>query len=235
VYHVIRNYERVAPELIQQFADLGTATIHEAQDRQGAMAAAIKPIYVGARVFGSALTVKSHAGDNLMLHKALDIVRPGEVIVCDIDGWEGGPWGELMSVIAMSRHCAGLVIDGYARDGDRIRDLGFPVFARGRSVKGALKGALGLVNHPISCGGVLVHPGDLIVGDGDGVCVVPRANAADVLNKALAREAQEEVSRGTFASGKTLWQLAGFDAMAASKGLAEEPLGDVGAGAGTPA
>ncbi|TDC96114.1 4-carboxy-4-hydroxy-2-oxoadipate aldolase/oxaloacetate decarboxylase, partial [Nonomuraea deserti] len=137
---------------------------------------------------------------------------------------EGGPWGDLMSVAAKARECAGLVIDGYVRDGAVIREHDFDVFARGLSVKGTSKENLGLVNHPVSCGGVIVEPGDLILGDDDGVCVVPKADAAYVLERATIRLQEEQRSRARFAQGETLWSTAGFQETAVAKGLREEPV-----------
>jgi 4-hydroxy-4-methyl-2-oxoglutarate aldolase len=224
VFHVIRNYERVPSPLVLAYADLDVATVHEAGGKRGALAAGIKPIHPGMRVCGTALTVSCQPGDNLMLHKAIDIVSPGEVLVVDMAGWEGGPWGDLMSIAAKTRGCGGLVIDGYVRDSETIREHGFNVFSRGLSVKGTFKEDLGLVNHPISCGGVIVEPGDLVLGDADGVCVVPRAAADSVLEQARARVADEHASRERFARGETLWDLAGFQQLAVAKGLREEPV-----------
>lgn len=224
MFHVIRNYERVAESVVRGFVDLDVATVHEALGKRGAMAAAIKPIYAGMRVCGTALTVRSQPGDNLMLHKAIDIVSPGEVLVVDIGGWEGGPWGELMSVMAQTRRCGGLVIDGYVRDGATIRKHGFDIFARGLSVNGTYKENLGLINHPVSCGGVIVEPGDLVLGGDDGVCVVPKAEAKTVLERAIARLEDEGRSRERFARGETLWDLGGLQAVAAAKGLREESI-----------
>lgn len=224
MFHVIRNYERVSGSIVEEFSGIDVATTHESMGKRGAMDAAIKPIYAGMRVCGTALTVRSQPGDNLMLHKAIDIVAPGEVIVVDIGGWEGGPWGDLMSVMARARGCAGLVIDGYVRDGESIRAHGFDVFARGLSVNGTYKENLGLINHPISCGGVIVEPGDLVLGDDDGVCVVPKAEAKVALEQASARLADEGRDRERFARGETLWNLGGFQAVAAAKGLREEPV-----------
>ena len=225
--HVIRTYERVPDAVVTAYGDLDVATVHEARGKQGALAAAIKPIYPGMRVLGTALTVRCHPGDNLMLHKALDILRAGEVVVVDIGGWEGGPWGDLMSVIAKARDCAGLVIDGYVRDGEAIKADQFSVFARGLSVNGTFKTALGLINHPISCGGVIVAPGDLVIGDDDGVCIVPRIDAESVLALARARQEDERQSRERFAKGETLWGVAGLQALAEELGLREE-VSDVG-------
>jgi 4-hydroxy-4-methyl-2-oxoglutarate aldolase len=223
MFHVIRRYDRVPEMVVKAYAELDVATVHEARGKQGAMAAAIKPLYPGMGVCGTALTVRCQPGDNLMLHKAIDILCPGEVLVVDIGGWEGGPWGDLMSVAATARQCAGLVIDGYVRDGQTIREHRFNVFSRGLSVNGTFKGDLGLVNHPVSCGGVIVEPGDLVLGDDDGVCVVPKADAVPVLEQARVRLADERRSRARFAQGETLWTVAGYQQIAAAKGLREEP------------
>jgi 4-hydroxy-4-methyl-2-oxoglutarate aldolase len=220
--HVIHRHDRVAPQLVDAFADIGAATVHEAYDKRGAMAAAIKPLAPGMRVCGPALTVKLQPGDNLMLHKALDIAASGDVLVVDIDGWEGGPWGELMTVIARARGLAGLVIDGFVRDTTAITRLGFPVFARGSSVKGTFKEDLGLLNHPVSCGGVIVQPGDLVAGDDDGVCVVARQDAEQVLASALARERDEDELRKQFAAGASLWDVADLARVAHVRGLRED-------------
>ena len=224
MFHIVRNYDRVPASLVEGYADLDVATVHEARGKQGAMAAAIKPLYSGMKVLGTALTVRCQPGDNLMLHKALDILSQGEVLVVDIGGWEGGPWGELMSISAQARGAGGLVIDGYVRDGEAIRTLGFNVFSRGLSVNGTSKENLGLLNHPVSCGGVIVEPGDLVIGDDDGVCVVPKAAAEAVLTRARTRQEEESVSRKRFARGETLWEVADFQSVATAKGMIEEPV-----------
>jgi 4-hydroxy-4-methyl-2-oxoglutarate aldolase len=223
MFHVIHDHPRIAPDLIHEFSKLDVATIHEAYDKRGAMAAAIKPLRDDMRVCGAALTVKLQPGDNLVLHRALDIVAPGEVLVVDIDGWEGGPWGDLMTTIAMARKAAGLVIDGFVRDVTAIQELDFPVFARGSSVKGTFKEALGLVNHPVSCGGVIVNAGDLIVGDEDGVCAVNREDAEQVLADALTRQQMEDGLRRRFASGESLWAVADLATVGRAQGLTEQP------------
>src|SRR5829696_750678 len=220
--HVIRSRDRVSPELVEAFARLDIATVHEAQEKRGVMRATIRAVAPGVRLCGTALTVKSQAGDNLMLHKAIDIVEPGEVLVVDVEGWEGGPWGELMTVSAQARGCAGLVIDGFVRDSAAIRSTGFPVYARGTSIKGTFKQALGWVNHPISCGGVTVRPGDLVLGDDDGVCVVAQEDAEAVLHASRAREHEERVLLERLAAGETIWGTAGLDAVADAAGLREE-------------
>lgn len=219
--HVIHARDRVPADVVKGFAGRSVATVHEAQEKRGAMVAAIKPIYPGMTVLGTALTVQCQAGDNLMLHKAIDMVHEGEVIVCDVGGWEGGSWGEMMAVAAKARGCAGLVIDGYVRDGAAIRSHGFGVFARGLSVKGTFKQDVGFVNHPISCGGVVVRPGDLVLGDDDGVVVVAAQEAAEVLRLSCERDAGEDESRKTFAQGHSPWQLNGWDEVAKARGLTE--------------
>ncbi len=222
MFHVIRNYRRVDRELVEAFSELEVATVHEAYEKRGALAAAIKPLSRSMRLCGPALTVTLHAGDNLILHKALDIARPGDVLVVDAGGWEGGPWGELMTVIAQAHDLGGLVIDGFVRDVSAIQELGFPVFGRGSSVRGTFKEDLGLINHVVSCGGISVAPGDLVLGDEDGVCAVAVADAPEVLVAARARDDHEAQLRRRFAAGETLWDVADLAAVGAARGLAEE-------------
>jgi len=222
MFHVIHSYRRVEPELVEAYSGLEVATVHEAYDKRGALAAAIKPLRTSMRLCGPALTATLHAGDNLILHKALDIACPGDVLVVDAAGWEGGPWGELMTVIAKARGLAGLVIDGFVRDVSAIAELEFPVFSRGSSVKGTFKEDLGLLNHPVSCGGVVVAPGDLVLGDEDGVCAVAVDDAPQVLLAARARDEQEAQLRRRFAAGETLWDVADLAAVGAARGLVEQ-------------
>jgi 4-hydroxy-4-methyl-2-oxoglutarate aldolase len=225
MYHVINKIERVSVEVVRRALEsgIGAASLHEAAGRIGAMAAYIKPIYSGMRVCGSAYTVECHPGDNLVLHKAIAAAQPGDVLVVDSDGHEGGPLGEVMATGARAREIAGLVIDGHVRDGLAIKAMNWPVFARGLSMKGTLKAALGTINHTISCGGVVVNPGDLVLGDDDGVVVIPREMAADVVDKAIAREEHEAEACKTLCAGTVGWELFGFKAKAAELGLSEEP------------
>lgn len=180
--------------LVATARGLPTATLHEAGGKIGALPAAIKPLAPGMAFAGPALTVHSPPGDNLWLHRALDIARPGDVLVvfCG-DGHEHGYWGEIMATMAIARGIAGLVIDGCVRDGALLAQLGFPVFARGLAIRGTGKdfGAIGWINHPIRLGDVTVQAGDLVVGDGDGVVAVPHARAAEVVSKSKQREADE--------------------------------------------
>ena len=189
-----RNPERVADTLAQAARALPTATLHEAGGKIGALPSAIKPVATGMAFAGSALTVHSPPGDNLWLHRALDISRPGDVLVVHVNGaYEHGYWGEIMATMAIARGLAGLVIDGCVRDGALLAEFGFPVFARGLCIRGTGKdfGATGWINHPVRIGDVTVNAGDLVVGDGDGVVVVPRERAGDVVARSVRREADE--------------------------------------------
>ncbi len=181
-------------QTLQAARCLPTATLHEAGGKIGALPSAIKPIAPGMSLAGAALTVQSPPGDNLWLHRALDIARPGDVMVVHCSGaHEHGYWGEIMATMAQARGLAGLVIDGCVRDGALLAAMGFAVFARGLCIRGTGKdfGATGWINHPVWMGDVVVHAGDLIVGDGDGVVSVPQARAAEVVAKGRRREADE--------------------------------------------
>lgn len=185
---------RLPAELIAQAAQLPTATLHEAGRKIGALPSAIKPVAPQFRFAGSALTVHSPGGDNLWLHRALELARPGDVMVVYANGaHEHGYWGEIMTTMAQVRGLAGLVIDGCVRDGVLLAEIGLPVFARGLCIQGTGKdfGAIGWINHPVTIGQVVVHAGDLVVGDSDGVVVIPQAQAAEVVAASLQREADE--------------------------------------------
>jgi len=161
-------------ERLEAYAE--AALIHEAMGKRGALAATIKPAYAGAKVFGRALTVASMSGDNLMYHKALSIAEPGDVLVVATGEYlEAGAWGEIATVAAQHRGVRGLITDGAVRDVDAIQELDFPVFCGGLSIKGTTKRQPGRINEPIVIGNVNVSPGDLVVGDTDGVVVIPSA------------------------------------------------------------
>jgi len=189
-----RDVPALAPALVAAARQLPTATLHEAGGKIGALPSAIKPVAPGMAIAGRALTVHSPGGDNLWLHRALDIAEPGDVLVVHASGaWEHGYWGEIMSTMARARQLAGLVIDGCVRDGVLLAQIGFPVFARGLCIRGTGKdfGAIGWLNAPVRIGEVTVHAGDLVVGDGDGVVTVPHGRVAEVLAKSAQREAEE--------------------------------------------
>ena len=189
---------RDAPELERALVEaaraLPTATLHEAGGKIGALPAAIKPVTPGMSIAGRALTVHSPGADNLWLHRALDIALPGDVLVVYTGGvYEHGYWGEIMTTMAKTRRLAGLVIDACVRDGVLLGRIGFPVFARGLAIRGTGKdfGATGWLNAPVRIGEVTVEAGDLVVGDGDGVVVVPNARVAEVIEASHLREATE--------------------------------------------
>jgi 4-hydroxy-4-methyl-2-oxoglutarate aldolase len=197
--------------LLETLRDIGPATLHEAQGQTGAVDPAIKPLDPGMRLAGPALTVDCRPSDNLMLHLAIARARPGEVLVVDAKAFvDAGPWGDIMSLAAQTRGIAGLVIDGAVRDAGSIVAMGFPVFARGVCIRGTNKNQPGSLRRPIVLGGVVVNDGDIIVGDRDGLVVVPRARAAEVARLGRAREAKEEALRAQIRSGRTTVELLGL-------------------------
>ena len=185
---------RLDSALIETARALPTATLHEAGGRIGVMPSAIKPVAPGMKICGSAVTVDSPGGDNLWLHRALYVAEPGDVLVVHVRGaYDFGYWGEIMSLAAQVRGLGGLVIDGCVRDGAILADFGLPVFARGLCIRGTGKdyGARGWINFPTLFDDLVVRPGDLVVGDTDGVVVVPSTRAAEVVEAAVQRESKE--------------------------------------------
>jgi 4-hydroxy-4-methyl-2-oxoglutarate aldolase len=199
---------------------LGSATLHEAQGQTGALVSAIKPLDPGRRLAGPALTVDARPGDNLVIHYALTVARPGDVLIVDAKGYtEAGPWGDILTLAAQKRGISGLVIDGAVRDGDRILSMGFPVFSRGLSIRAAQKNQPGLVNVPIVCGGIAINPGDWIMGDRDGVVSIARESVAAVIAVAERREAAESALREGIEAGKSTVELLGLRASLQRVGL----------------
>ncbi len=217
---VHKKIERPDNELVKALGAFGTATLHEAHGKKGAMPFYMKPLYPGMKVCGPALTVAVSPGDNLMIHYAMTLAQPGDVLVVDAKGFtEAGPWGDIMTTAAMVRGIAGLVIDGCVRDAETIREMGFAVFARGTSMKGTTKTLPGDVNVPITCASVPVYPGDIVVGDDDGVVVIPATAATTVLEQARTREANEDEKRRELKAGKTTVELLGVDQLLKSMGV----------------
>ena len=200
--------ERPDPASLQRAKAFGTATLHEAGGKIGALPAAIKPAVTGFTLCGPAVTVRSPPSDNVWLHRAMVAAKPGDILVVTVEGaYEHGYWGEVMSTAARARKLGGLVIDGCVRDGGTLGNVGFPVFARGLSIRGTGKdfGATGWINYPLSVGDVTVNAGDLIVGDIDGVVAIPRAQIDATLVKSREREDREvEVMRKLEAGVSTL-------------------------------
>ncbi len=191
--HVRKQYPRLAWELVQAFSQQASATVHEASEKKGYVSNAIKPITRGIKICGPALTVQCPPGDNLMLHKALEIARPGDVLVVSTAGYpDYGYWGGLMAVSAKAKGLGGLAIEGCIRDSREIIEMGFPVFSVGFAIRGTVKSTLGLINYPTVFGGAMVEPGEIILGDDDGIVIVKRSEAEEVLQKSMNRVKAEE-------------------------------------------
>lgn len=221
--HIIKNIPRPDAALVEKLSRHGSATVHEAMGRIGAMERTIKPLARGMKICGPAFTVKAQAGDNVMILKAMREARPGDVIVVDCGRCpESGPFGELAAAECQTKGLGGFVTTGSVRDTAEIIAMGFPVFSSGVSIVGTVKESLGLMNHPISAGGVIVHPGDIILGDDDGIVVIPLAGAADALEKSDARVEKEAKTLEKIRAGGSIFDIYGYAAVLERQGCVEE-------------
>jgi 4-hydroxy-4-methyl-2-oxoglutarate aldolase len=199
----IKNVPRPDLSLLQRLGQFGVATLHEAQGRTGLLAPYLRPIFPGAKASGSALTVLAHPGDNTMLHVAAEICRPGDVIVIALSSENSdGMLGDLLATSFRARGAVGVIIDAGCRDVAEMTKMRFPVWSKAVSAKGTVKATLGSVNVPVVCAGNVVHPGDAIVADDDGVVTLPRLEVEAVLEAAQQREEREAKVRARLAAGE---------------------------------